>query len=249
MIKAVLIDDEVDATESLQKMLEGYCKNVEVVGVAHSAEAAVKVIMEKKPNLVFLDIEMPGGSGFDLLKKLPERNFDVIFATAYDHYALKAIKYSALDYILKPIDIDDLVAAVDKVDQSIKQNGQYKYYDTFLENVDDKSPKKVALPTSDGLKFIPLANIVRVEASGSYSIVYFSDGAKSLMISKTLKDVEELISNKKFFRLHNSHIVNIDHVTEYKRTDGGFVLLSDNSRAEISRRKKDAFLEIMKLKI
>jgi len=243
MIKAVIVDDEQAAVEGLQTMLSEFCKDVEVVGSANSIIDGIKTIQQTKPNLVFLDIEMPYGNGFDILEAIPEKEFQVIFVTAYDHYAIKAIKYSALDYLLKPVDIDDLESAVEKLRESIT-NKNFPKYDMLMENVKAKHPLKLALPTLDGFLYIPVEHITRIEANGSYSDVYLDSGEKHI-VSRNLRWYEELLDERVFFRAHKSHIINLKHVKKFSRSEGGTVEMEDGSIVEISRRKKDDFQRMM----
>lgn len=247
MIRTVLVDDELDATQVLKTMLEQFCDGVEVVGVAHNPEDGIKKIQELKPNLVFLDVEMPGGSGFDVLKKITDRDFDVIFSTAHNHYALKAIKYSALDYLMKPVDIDELTDAIEKVKQK-NGAGSGEQIAGLINSLNDSIPNKIAVPTRSGYKFISVSDIIRIEADGSYCHLYLKE-LGDIMISKNLKEMESILSDHTFFfRAHNSHVINLNEVSEFSREDGGFVVMSDKSKVQLSRSKKDELIERLKVK-
>jgi two-component system LytT family response regulator len=245
MIKAIIVDDELGARESLSKMIEKNCKQLEVIAKADSMLAAFEVITNKQPDLVFLDIEMPNGNAFDLLEKFKEINFNIIFTTAYDHYAIKAIKFSAIDYILKPIDPEELVEAVKRFEK--KQNGQPsvldKQFKTLLSNVRPENKlKKVGIPDGDGLIFINLADIIRCESDGNYTFFILTSG-KKIIASRTLGEYEQMFTEDNFFRIHRSHLVNLQHVKKYIKGEGGYVIMADDSQVEVSRRNKNEFLE------
>tara|TARA_B100000427_G_scaffold320744_1_gene320433 strand:+ start:300 stop:1034 length:735 start_codon:yes stop_codon:yes gene_type:complete len=235
MIKTVLIDDEKKAIDNLTIMLTEFCKNVEIVGTASSINDGIDVIQSKKPELVFLDIEMPHGTGFDLLSKLDVIDFQVIFVTAYNQYAIQAIKYNALDYILKPIDIDELKNSVDKIDLKEKINERI---DKLIKNINaPEDVKKIALADDGGYTMVNINDIIRCEASGNYTVFYVKN-YKPLTISRTLKYFEDLLPNHMFVRVHQSHLVNLEEVKKYYTTDGGYLLMNDDSTVSISRRKR-----------
>lgn len=245
MIKAIIVDDELGARESLSKMIEKNCKQLEVIAKADSMLAAFEVITNKQPDLVFLDIEMPNGNAFDLLEKFKEINFNIIFTTAYDHYAIKAIKFSAVDYILKPIDPEELVEAVKRFEK--KQNGEPnvldKQFKTLLSNVRPENKlKKVGIPDGDGLIFINLSDIIRCESDGNYTFFILTNG-KKIIASRTLGEYEQMFTEDNFFRIHRSHLINLQHVKKYIKGEGGYVIMADDSQVEVSRRNKNEFLE------
>lgn len=245
MIKAIIVDDELGARESLSKMIEKNCKQLEVVAKADSAQAAFEAITNKQPDLVFLDIEMPNGNAFDLLEKFKEINFNIIFTTAYDHYAIKAIKFSAVDYILKPIDPEELVEAVKRFEK--KQQGAPnvldKQFKTLLSNVRPENKlKKVGIPDGDGLIFINLSDIIRCESDGNYTFFILTNG-KKIIASRTLGEYEQMFTEDNFFRVHRSHLINLQHVKKYIKGEGGYVIMTDDSQVEVSRRNKNEFLE------
>ena len=245
-IRARIVDDEDHCRSSLSKQIEWSCEDVEIIGTASSAKEAKKLILELRPDIVFLDIEMPGGSGFDLLDSLDEIKFSIIFTTAYDEYALKAFKVNALAYLLKPIDGEELAAAVEKsrsehTDQMGKKLEQLMSY----LRMQGASTKKVAFPVSEGLEFVVVDDIVRCESEGSYCHIYIHNQSK-LFLSKTLKQVSELISSEKFVRVHHSHLVNMDHVKKYIRGKGGQVIMDDGTSIPVSRTKKDGFLDTLR---
>jgi len=243
-IKAVIVDDELGARESLSKMLEKNCKNVQVVAKADSMANAFMEITTHQPDLVFLDIEMPNGNAFDLLEKFREINFNIIFVTAYDHYAIKAIKFSAIDYILKPVDPEELVKAVTRFESQLSnKNSLDKKFKTLLSNVKPENKlKKVGIPDGDGLIFINLADIIRCDSDGNYTYFLLTSG-KKIIASRTLGEYEQMFADDNFFRVHRSHLINLEHVKKYIKGEGGYVIMSDNSQVEVSRRNKNEFLE------
>jgi two-component system LytT family response regulator len=241
-LRTIIVDDEPDAVNFIRSIVEEYCPKLEVIGKAQSAKEGTKLIIEKNPDLVFLDVEMPQGSGFDLLAHFPEKTFDVIFITAFNHYAIKAIKFSAVDYILKPININEFIAAVDKVlDKRNNSDNRNASFTTLLENVRSTLPSKLAIPTSDGMEYLNTKEIIRVEADRSYSWFYLVDRRK-ILVSRNLKEYQELLTDRNFFRTHNSHLINLEHVKKYIRHEGGAIELDDGSQVPISRGKRDLFL-------
>lgn len=247
-IKAIIVDDELGARESLSKLIEKNCKNIEIIAKADSMKTALEAINSLQPDLVFLDIEMPKGNAFDLLEQFKEINFDIIFTTAYDHYAIKAIKFSALDYILKPIDVEELVAAVSKYENKKKEKGTLNtQFKTLLSNVKPNTKlKKVGIPDGDGLIFVNLSDIIRCDSDGNYTYFILING-KKIVASRTLGEYETMFSDENFFRVHRSHLINLEHVKKYIKGEGGYVIMSDNSQVEVSRRNKADFLEKLSL--
>ena len=244
-LRTIIVDDELDAVNFIQTIIKEYCPMLEIVGKANTALDGIKTINEVKPDLVFLDVEMPHGSGFDLLSQFPEKTFDVIFITAFNHYAIKAIKFSAVDYILKPINISEFIQAVEKViekrNSSVNQNSNYI---ALLENLKTSLPFKLAIPTSDGMEYLKTKDIIRIEADRSYSWFYLVNKRK-ILVSKNLKEYQELLNDRNFFRPHNSHLINLEHVKRYIRSEGGAIEMSDGSQVPISRTRKDLFLTHM----
>lgn len=247
-LNVIIIDDEKGARESLHKLIEKYCPQISVTAKAANIDEAYHLINQLSPQLIFLDIEMPNGSGFDLLQKFNHINFDIIFTTAYDHYAIKAIKYSAIDYLLKPIDIDDLKNAVKRVLQKQKDKTiQNEQLLSLLNNIKpEQNDKKIAIHDGDGLTFVNLKDIVRCESDGNYTTIIL-DGNKKIVTSKTLGEYEELFANENFFRVHRSHLIHLHHLKKYIKGEGGYVIMSDGSQVEVSRRKKQEFLDKISL--
>jgi two-component system LytT family response regulator len=245
MLNAIIIDDEIDAINSIELIINEYCSNVSIVGKASSVIDGKELINQTNPDVVFLDIEMPRGSGFDLLEMFPNRTFDIIFITAYNNWAIKAFKYSAIDYILKPIDIDELIDAVNKVEKHRSgSNRDVDRYKVLLENIKSKGCRKIAISTSEGIEYVDITKIIRFEGEGSYSKIYI-EGQSEILVSKNLKEFQELLSKNNFFRTHNSHLINLEFVRKYVLKDGGYIEMKDASIVPISRRKKELFAEEM----
>ena len=245
ILRTVIVDDEQDAVDFIESISKEYCPNIEIVGKAYSAIEGIEVINKEKPDLVFLDVEMPHGSGFDLLAGFPEKDFDVIFITAFNHYAIRAIKFSAVDYILKPININEFIEAVKRVEQAREEKAPRNInFSALFENLKTAMPSKLAIPTSSGMEYLITNDIIRIEADRSYSWFYMDGGGKFL-VSRNLKEYQELLSDRNFFRTHNSHLINLEHVKKYIRHEGGYIEMTDGSTAPISRGKKDLFLEHM----
>jgi two-component system, LytTR family, response regulator len=244
MIKAILIDDEVPCLDSLNILISDYCPEVQVMELCVSAKKALLAIERIKPGLVFLDIEMPVMNGFELLEQFKEISFSVIFTTGYDQYAIKAIHFSALDYLLKPIEPKELMAAVRKVDQQ-KQTPTEEQLTMLMDRLENKAKKntKIAVPTVTGFELIPAENLLRCEADDNYTHLFLKDKQK-ITACRTLKDIDEQLEDYVFFiRVHNSHIVNLNEVTRYVKGDGGYVVMSDGSTVNVSRSRKDELLK------
>ena len=241
MLKAIIVDDEPKARENLQILLQDFVKGVEVVALCQDIAEAMEAVNTKSPDIVFLDIQLQRETGFDLLTRLKEINFEVIFTTAYTEYAIKAFKFSAIDYLLKPIDIEDLKKAVGKVEKRVNNNMNSRLKE-LVQNLKFESTEnyKLALPTLEGLVFIKVNDIIYCEASSNYTQIYTSEG--KYLVSKTLKEYDELLSDHNFFRIHNSYLININSIKKYVKGDGGYVVLNDNTSLDVSKRKKEAFL-------
>jgi two-component system LytT family response regulator len=245
-LRTLIVDDEKDAVGFIGSIIREYCPRLEIVGSAFSASEASRVIIEKDPELVFLDVEMPHGSGFDLLASFPEKTFDVIFITAFNHYAIRAIKFSAVDYILKPININEFIDAVNKVIHKRSTiPGRNTRFDALIENLRSAIPSRLAIPTAEGMEYLNTREIIRIEADRSYCWFHLSDRRK-LLVSKNLKEYQELLDGKNFFRPHNSHLINLDYVKKYIRHEGGSIEMTDGSFIPISRLRRDLFLARMR---
>jgi two-component system LytT family response regulator len=242
-LKTIIIDDEPDAVDFISSIICEYCPGLEVAGKAYDISEGVQVIKDQLPDLVFLDVEMPHGTGFDLLANFPEKEFDVIFITAFNHYAIKAIKFSAVDYILKPINVNEFIEAVNKVMQK-RSNTMFRGNENIkalLENLRTAVPSRLAIPTSDGMEYLNPKEIIRIEADRSYSWFYLAGGRK-ILVSKNLKEFQDLLSDRHFFRPHNSYLINLKYVKKYVRKEGGYIEMQDGSEIPVSRNRKDMFL-------
>jgi len=245
MIRCILIDDEKNALEMMEWLLKTYCPEVEILAMCNSSEQGVELIRKLRPDLVFLDIEMPNMNGFDMLEKFDELFFDVVFCTAYDQFAIRAFRYSALDYLLKPIDPDDLKAAVKRISQK-KQSPSKEQFELLLQSMkpgNRSTPQRVALTTGDGLIFVPTTDIIYCEAESNYTHVVLS-GGKKILVSKVLKDIDEVLSGPDFYRVHSSFLVNINRIKKLVRGDGGYIIMDNDAIVNISRSKRQEFMEM-----
>tara|TARA_R110000850_G_scaffold150497_1_gene273290 strand:+ start:209931 stop:210680 length:750 start_codon:yes stop_codon:yes gene_type:complete len=243
-LKAIIVEDETHSLETLKNLLEKFCEGVEVIGLASSVKEALEVIQKSQPDVVFMDIELQSGTGFDILTQLPEINFEVIFTTAFDQYAIKAVKFSSLDYLLKPIDLEELQQAVEKAKQAknrVEYNQQLK---TLLQNINQPKLSKICLATADGFEFISTSEILYCEAGGSYTTFVLING-KKLLVSKHLKEYENMLADQHFMRVHNSYLINLKEVKKYVKADGGYIVMNNEDIVSISRGKKDTFIEAM----
>jgi two-component system, LytTR family, response regulator len=244
MINTLIVEDEQKSLEMLAGLIEKNCPELRITGLAKDVKEGVEMIRTLKPELVFLDISMPDGSGFDLLEHVSGYKFELIFATASDAHAIRAIKYSACDYLLKPIDVDELKAAVAKVvnkKNAIPSMENLQFLIQQLKRADENF-QKITLPTGNAYEIVNIRDIIRCEADGSYTNFHLSDKRK-LMISSGLKHYEELLPENEFIRVHHHHLINMNHVVRFLKEDGGYAIMSDGSKIEISRRKKEAFME------
>lgn len=246
MIKALIVEDEIKSRETLIGLLRKYCPSVMVLAEAGTYREGIELFKEHKPDVVFLDIQMPGGSGFKLLEELKDNSFEVIFTTAFDQFAIKAIKYSALDYLLKPIIPQELIDAIKKVEKRKYAGNSNRSIEVLLDNVNDpvQDPHKIVLATSEKLHVIDVNDIIRCESDNYYTHFYFIDGSK-LLVSKTLKENEELLSDHNFIRPHKSHLINVKHIKSFIRQEGGYIIMTDDSQVPVSRRKKEKIMEIL----
>ncbi|MBN2813823.1 MAG: response regulator transcription factor [Bacteroidales bacterium] len=243
MLKIVVIDDEQDAIDLITGAIRQHCPDAEVVGNATNIDDAQIEIASRKPDVVFLDIAMPSGGGFELLNRIPVRDFEVIFVTAYNEHAIRAFRYSAIDYLLKPVDIAELIEAVNKAGRSHLRN-ERNLINGLLENLSNGF-KKISIPTNSGFEFVVIDEIIRIEADRSYCCFYLT-GKRKYLVSKCLNDYHNLLENNGFFRVHNSHLINLQHVKSYVRRDGGYVEMTDSAQVPLSRMKKSFFLHALK---
>lgn len=240
-ISVVIIDDEPRARETISNILKLSTRDIHILGEEGSVASAYKIISEASPDLVLLDINLPDGSGFDLLKKFDTINFRVIFITAHEEYAINAFKFSAIDYILKPITAAGLITAVEKAADSIEKDQMSLKLNTLISNLDRL--KKIVLKTSESIHIINVETIIRCEADVNYTHFYLDSG-KHLIVSKPLKEYAEILEKAGFFRTHQSHLVNLEHMLRYEKTDGGYLVMDDESNVPVSSRKKDALFSI-----
>lgn len=238
----IIIDDEEHCRDVLHLLLARYCPELQVVAVCAGSEEGLKAIIRLQPQLVFLDVEMPGMNGFELLETLGRPNFSVIFTTAYDQYAIKAIRHSALDFLLKPVDKDELVEAVKKaVNQHHTSGPKTEALLQFLHQHMQPN-ERLALPTVDGLRMMPVREITYCESEGSYTRVFLQQHATPLLICRSLKEVEDALKDKGFFRVHNSYLINLSYMYKYIKGDGGEIIMTDGRSVPVSRHRKQEFL-------
>ena len=245
MIKAILIDDEIHCVDTLSMQIQEYCPEVYIVEQCTSAKQGLAAAKKYNPDLVFLDIEMPVMNGFEFLEQFPDIPFSVIFTTSYDQYAIKAIRFSALDYLLKPIDPKELITAVRKV-QEKRLRPSPEQFQMLIDQVHNKGNKitRVAIPTSEGFELIPVEDIIYLEADDNYTFLFLKN-KKKIIACRTLKEVEEQFSDfASFIRVHHSYMVNLNEVTKYVRGEGGYLIMSDNATVNVSRSRKDALMKI-----
>lgn len=247
MIRAVIIDDEKNNIEHIVQLLQKHDLSVEIVGSATNADDGVASIIATKPDLLFLDIQMPDKDGFDVLKALPHHQFEVIFVTAFDQYGIQAVKFSAIDYLLKPINPDELKIAIAKVAAKLdrkKENFQLENLMDLIRDKDAKKDHKLALASTKEIRFVHTEEIIRCESSNAYTQFYLTDG-KSILVSKPIFEYEELLTNYDFIRCHQSHLVNKKYIKSLVKEDSGYLLLNDNSRIPISRAKKENVIKAL----
>ncbi len=244
---AVIIEDEKNSRELLKSIIQSGCPDIVILGEAENVKEGVELIKNVKPQIVFLDISMSDGTGFDLLSQLGNLKLDVVFTTATDKFAIKAIKYSAVDYLLKPIDADELKAAVQKITERKENTPNIENLNFLINHLkqQDELFQKITLPTGNAFEVVAVKDIVRCEAEGSYTYFYISNG-KKFMVSASLKHYEDLLPESDFIRVHHHHLINMNHVTRFLKQDGGYAIMSDGAQIEVSRRKKDSFLERLK---
>lgn len=246
-IKTIIIEDEANSRKALENMLLFYCPDIEIAGHAASVKEGVSLIKKKSPELIFLDVNLPDGTGFDLVKKIKNKNFKLVFITAFDKYALKAIKLSALDYLLKPVKPDELRHAVSKVQQVLEQEEQINLQiETCIDNLNNESQdKKIILNTNENIFVVEINKLIHCEANENYTNVYIKDKNK-IVISKTLKEFEEMLSVYGFFRVHQSHLINLQYVDYYEKKGRGCVQLKNGESIPVSQRRKKIFFNALK---
>lgn len=244
MIRCILIDDETNSLEMMEWLLKTYCPQITVEAMCDSAQLGIEAIRRHKPDVVFLDIEMPHMNGFDMLEQFDTLDFDVVFCTAYDQFAIRAFKYSALNYLLKPVDPDDLQETVRRIEsrQTAPTRAQIELLMQGLQQVQKPGVSRIALTTGDGLLFVSTSDILYCQAESNYTSVVLADG-KKIVVSKVLKDIEEALSGADFYRVHNSFLVNINRIQKFVRGDGGYVVMEDGADISISRSRRQEFMD------
>ncbi|HWJ26216.1 MAG TPA: LytTR family DNA-binding domain-containing protein [Flavisolibacter sp.] len=245
MIRAIIVDDELHCINRLKELLDDQpSERVAVLGYFQTVEEGLKGIRALQPDLLFLDIRIGEQSGFDLLKEVGNHSFEVIFTTAYDRFAVQAFKFSALDYLLKPVDREDLQHALEKMKSRSSTSELKQKLEAVFENMklSSKGMKKISIPTINGLVMVPLGDIVRCQSEINYTIIYLQDKQK-LVVAKTLKEYEELLADYDFFRVHNSHLINLAYIKSYQKGKGGMIRLTDGTEIEVSLRRKEEFLK------
>lgn len=245
MIDTIIVEDDESCAFTLKQLLNDHCKNINVIDTVRNVASAVDLITKKSPNLVFLDIKLDRENAFDILNQIKNINFELIFTTAFDGYAVKAFEFSALDYLLKPVTIDRLKKAIDKTQEKLTiKEFSSKNFDVFFENIKNANNiglSKIIFPTFHGKIFVQLNNIIRFEADGKYTWVYSVNEDKKL-ISEPIKKYQDLLEEYNFFRVHKHHLINLKHIKEFIRNIGGYVIMSDESHISISKRKMESFL-------
>jgi two-component system LytT family response regulator len=244
MLRTLIIDDEKPVRESLQELLHANCPNVKLVGHADSVRSGVAAIFEHHPDLILLDIKMADGTGFDLLEQVEPAGCKVIFITAYNEYAIKAIKFSALDYLLKPVDSAELIEAVNRADRMVSRELKTQL-DTLVHNLntDDRSKKKIILKTFDNIYLVKVSDIICCESDGRYSTFYLQSGDK-VIVSNALKYYQDILSEFGFYRVHKSFLINMEHIQRFEKSEGGYIILTNNLKIPVASRKKEELLEL-----
>lgn len=251
MIKAILIDDDQNLREGMKGLLERFAPNIKIIGEADSVATGIEVMDTLKPQVVFLDIQLNDGTGFDILEQLAAKNgaikSNIVFITAHEQYAIKAFRFSALDFLLKPVDPDELQKVIAKIESVLEETNDYAHIDLLLENIRKKVDnfKRIALSTSDGIHLFEISDIIRCESEDNYTKFYIKN-SKPVLISKTLKEYEELLTEHGFERIHQSHLINLNYLKSYIKKDGGYVIMADESHLPISQRKRERLQEILK---
>lgn len=243
-IKAIVIDDEKHSRETLKNLLEEFCPDIKILACLGNIKDSVQQIPLLKPDLVFLDIELQSGTGFDILAMLGEIDFEVVFTTAFDQYAIKAIKFSSLDYLLKPIDVEELQVAVEKAKKVRNKKPYNEQLFSLLKNIQQPKSSRICLATHDGMEFINIRDISHCEATGAYTLFKLVNGQK-LLVSKHLKEYENLLTDHEFMRVHKSYLINLKEVKKFYRSDGSYILMNNNDTVSISRGKKESFVNAM----
>ena len=244
MIRALIIDDEQHCIDRLKSIAANYANDLHIIDTFQSVETGIAAVHKFKPDLLFLDVQINGKTGFDLLEQIGKNDFEVIFTTAHDKYAVQAFKFSAIDYLLKPVNEDDFKSAIEKVSKRLQEKNFAQRLDVLLHNIKTPSnnTKKISIPTISGFEFVEVGNIIRCESDINYTTLFLKDKQK-ITVAKTLKEFEELLTEFNFFRVHNSHLINLAYIKSYNKGKGGQVIMHDHSEIEVSVRRKDEFMK------
>lgn len=242
MTKVLIIDDETRTRELIAKMIDSFGFDVQCIPEGENVQSGIEAIQKHNPDIVFLDIQMPDGTGFDVIRSIEDKNFEVIFITAHEEFAIKAIKFSALDYLLKPVDTVELKAALERALESIDANKEVKQFDALQSNINPSEKRRLVLKTQESVHVVDLDDIIRCEADRNYTS-FFLVGGKKILVSKTLKEYENLLSNHNFLRVQQSHLINIDFVDRYDKKNGGAVVMKDGSEVPLSPAKREVFFK------
>ncbi|NUY80843.1 response regulator transcription factor [Flavobacterium sp. MAH-1] len=251
MISALLIDDDANLRNGMKSLLERYAPDFDILGEADSVESGIKAMDTLRPQVVFLDIQLADGTGFDILEQLAQKHGSstahIVFITAHEQYAIKAFRFSALDFLLKPVDPEDLEKVIGKIRSVVTKNEGFAHIDLLLENIRKKVDnfKRIALSTSEGIHLFEISDILRCESEDNYTKFYIK-GSKPVLISKTLKEYEDMLTEHGFERIHQSHLINLSYLKSYIKKDGGYVIMSDGSHLPISQRKKERLQELLR---
>jgi two-component system LytT family response regulator len=244
MLKTIIIDDEQHCVDRISKLLSKYNNSIDLVGTCTTVDDAKTMIESEQPDIIFLDVHLHEKTGFDLLKQLSNINFEIVFTTAYDSYAVDAFKFSALDYLLKPIDEDDFYLTIEKIKKKTSLKDVSKKVGVLIHNLEDRNQhlKKIGISTLEGLTIVEITNIIRCQSDINYTHIFLK-GNRKMTVAKTLKHFENLLEQYNFFRIHNSHLINLSFVEKYIKGKGGYVLMSDKTHIEVAVRRKDVFLK------
>lgn len=251
MITALLIDDDLNLRNGMKGLLERYTQDIVIVGEADGVDSGIAAIEKLQPQVVFLDIHLADGTGFDILERLKQKNgkihAHIVFITAHEQYAVKAFKFSALDFLLKPVDFEELQHTIAKIKEVVRHKGSFDHIDLLLENIRKKvdNYKRIALSTSDGIHLFEVSDIIRCEAKVNYT-QFFIKNHKPVLISKTLKEYEELLTEHGFERVHQSHLINLSYLKSYIKNDGGYVIMADQTHIPIAQSKKEKLQELIR---
>lgn len=243
MLKVVVIEDETRTRDAIVSIIEKECPEIRVAGTGFNVESGINTINTHKPDILIIDVELSDGTAFDILRNINEHNSQIIFVTAHEEYALQAIKFSAFDYILKPFSAAELTGAILRAKETVLKKASNQSLQTLLNNIDNKKEdKKIVLKSTDDIHLVKISDIIRCEADSSYTHFFLTDGSE-LTISSNLKEYDELLGDYKFFRVHHSHLVNLNKIVKFRKGNSGHLLLSDGSEVPVSSRKKDRLIE------